>query len=308
MQARYPITTQKFNGARFDDHGLDLDVLQELIAYKALLIETAKSLWRAKNPNRQRLKRNFEESVRLKFYELEPGSVAVPIEREYEVADSALPFAHQPDELDEAAGLIDEAINAGAEDRMLPPEFPKSVLPLFENLGKSIREDESIEFLPPRERGGPSALYTHVVRRRLLARLVDEYSDRVNVIGEIRRASIDGNRFAVRQDDGITIEGKFQPEQEATITEALHEHASCRVEVSGKGTFGADGVLKRIDEVDGLIVRRLDEMLYDPSARPIWEIIEELGKSIPDTEWEKLPLDASVNLDRYLYDDQETQP
>ena len=308
MQPRYPITTQKFNGARFDDHGLDLDVLQELIAYKALLIETAKSLWRAKNPNRQRLKRNFEESVRLKFYELEPGSVAVPIEREYEVADSALPFAHQSDELDEAAGLIDEAIKAGAEDRMLPPEFPKSVLPLFENLGKSIREDESIEFLPPRERGGPSALYTHVVRRRLLARLVDEYSDRVNVIGEVRRASIDGNRFAVRQDDGVTIEGRFLPEQEAIITEALHEHSSCRVEISGKGTFGPDGFLKRIDEVDALVVRRLDEFSYDPSARPIWEIVEELGKSIPDTEWEKLPLDAAVNLDSYLYGDQEKQP
>lgn len=308
MRTRYPITTQKFNGARFEDHGLDLDVLQELIAYKALLIETAKALWRAKNPNRQRLKKNFEDSVRLKFYGLQPGSVAVPIEREYDVADSTLPFSHQPDELDEAAGLIDEAIRAGADDRMLPQEFPKTVIPLFENLGKALKEDESIEFFPPRERGGSKAVYSLVVRRRLLARMVDEYSDRVKVVGEVRRASIDGNRFAVRQDDGVTIEGKFQSEQEAQITEALHEHSSCRVEVRGKGTFGADGVLKRIDEVDSLAVRRLDEMPFDPSARPIWEIVEELGRSIPDTEWEKLPLDASVNLDRYLYGDQETQP
>lgn len=308
MQTRYPITTQKFNGARFEDHGLDLDVLQELIAYKALLIETAKALWRAKNPNRQRLKKNFEDSVRLKFYELGPGSVAVPIEREYEVADSVLNFGHQPDELDEAAVLIDEAIRATAEDRMLPQEFPKNVIPLFENLGKSIQEDESIEFLPPSERGGSTAVYTLAVRRRLLARMVDEYSDRVTIIGEVRRASIDGNRFSVRQDDGVTIEGRFQPDQETMITEALHEHSSCRVEVIGNGTFGSDGVLKRIDEVDGLVVRRLNEMTYDPSARPIWEIVEELGKSIPDTEWDKLPLDASVNLDRYLYGEQETQP
>jgi hypothetical protein len=54
VRTRYPITTQKFTGARFEDHGLDLEVLQELIAYKALPIETAKSLWRAKNPSRQR--------------------------------------------------------------------------------------------------------------------------------------------------------------------------------------------------------------------------------------------------------------
>lgn len=307
MRNSYPITTQKFTGARFEDHGLDLDVLQELIAYKALLIETAKALWRAKNPNRQRLRKNFEDAVRLKFYELEPGSVAVPIQREYEISESALPFAHQPDELDEAAALIDETIMAAAEDRMLPDGFPKTVLPLFEDLGKSIRENESIEFLAPQERGGSKAVYTPVVRKRLLARMVDEYSDQVAITGEVRRASIDGSRFAIRQEDGVTIEGKFQPEQERLITEALHEHSACRVEVRGKGTFGPDGGLKRIDEVETLVVRRLGETAYDATARPIWEIVEELGRSIPDAEWEKLPLDASVNLDRYLYGDQETK-
>lgn len=55
MHKRYPITTQTFNGKRFEDHGLDLDVLPELIAYKTLLVETAKALWRAKNPERQRV-------------------------------------------------------------------------------------------------------------------------------------------------------------------------------------------------------------------------------------------------------------
>jgi hypothetical protein len=308
MQKRYPITTQKFNGKRFEDRGLDLDVLPELIAYKTLLIETAKALWRAKNPERQRLKRNFEENVKLKFYGLEPGSVAVPIERVYEVVDDALDFGHQPDELDEAAAIIDEAIKAGAEDRMLPTAFPKQALPLFEDLGKSLREDESIEFSPAPERGGSNVVYTLAVRKKLLSRLTEEYTDRVTIAGEVRRASLDGNRFAVRQDDGTTVEGRFQPEQEAKITEALHEHATCRVEVLGSGTFGPDGVLKRIDQVDHLVVRPLGDVIYDPDARPIWELVAELGKSIPEEEWEKLPKDASINLDSYLYGKEETQP
>jgi hypothetical protein len=41
---RYELVKQKFRGPRFEDHGLDVDVLPELIAYKKLLIETAKEI------------------------------------------------------------------------------------------------------------------------------------------------------------------------------------------------------------------------------------------------------------------------
>ncbi|MGI9166203.1 MAG: hypothetical protein ACR2G5_07435 [Pyrinomonadaceae bacterium] len=78
MQKHYHITTQKFDGERFKDHGLDLDVLPELIAYKTLLVETAKALWRAGNPERQSLRKNFEDNLKLKFYRLGEGSVARP--------------------------------------------------------------------------------------------------------------------------------------------------------------------------------------------------------------------------------------
>lgn len=306
MQKHYAITTQKFNGERFKDHGLDLDVLPELIAYKTLLIETAKALWRAKNPGRERLKKNFDDGLKLKFYKINPGSVAIPIEREYEVEEGLFPAARKPDELDEAAVLLDEAMNAAAGDQLLPAEFPKDIITLFDDLGKTLREDESIEFTPAR--GGARVIYTREVRDRLLKRSANEYSDQINIQGEIRSASVDGNRFTVRQDDGSKIDGRFQPPQEVIITEALREHASCRVEIQGVGFFGADGALKRIDRVDQLVVRRLGEQSYDPAARPIWDIVAELGQSIPAEEWDKLPKDASIHLDRYLYGKGEPQP
>jgi hypothetical protein len=40
---------------------------------------------------------------------------------------------------------------------------------------------------------------------------------------------------------------------------------------------------------------------YDPTARPIWEEVLEIGASVPMEEWEKVPTDLSVNLDHYLY-------
>ena len=37
------------------------------------------------------------------------------------------------------------------------------------------------------------------------------------------------------------------------------------------------------------------------SPRPIWEVIEKIGASVPKEEWAKVPTDASKNLDHYLY-------
>ena len=135
-----------------------MDVLPELISYKTLLVETAKALWRTKNPGREHLKRNFEDGLKLKFYKLEQGSVAVPIEREYEVVEDLFAAGHKPDELDEAATLLDEAMNAAANDQLLPAGFPKNVIPLFDDLGKTLCEDETIEFSPAR--GGTKIIYS----------------------------------------------------------------------------------------------------------------------------------------------------
>ncbi|HZF08407.1 MAG TPA: hypothetical protein VFE33_06410 [Thermoanaerobaculia bacterium] len=38
-----------------------------------------------------------------------------------------------------------------------------------------------------------------------------------------------------------------------------------------------------------------------PPRRPIWEVLEELGATVPDSEWAKVPQDLAKNLDHYLY-------
>jgi hypothetical protein len=39
----------------------------------------------------------------------------------------------------------------------------------------------------------------------------------------------------------------------------------------------------------------------DPPRRTLWEIWKEHLKDIPEEELDKIPTDASVNLDHYLY-------
>lgn len=40
---------------------------------------------------------------------------------------------------------------------------------------------------------------------------------------------------------------------------------------------------------------------FDPTAKPIWHVIEEIGAAVPAKDWDKVPTDGTQNLDHYLY-------
>ena len=40
---------------------------------------------------------------------------------------------------------------------------------------------------------------------------------------------------------------------------------------------------------------------FDPTAKPIWEVMEEVSAMVPDSEWAKVPPDLSKNLHHYLH-------
>jgi hypothetical protein len=40
---------------------------------------------------------------------------------------------------------------------------------------------------------------------------------------------------------------------------------------------------------------------FDATAKPIWEIFDEIAEDLPQEEIEKLPPDAAEQLDHYLY-------
>ncbi len=43
----------------------------------------------------------------------------------------------------------------------------------------------------------------------------------------------------------------------------------------------------------------LADIPYDNTAKPIWEVVREIGAKIPESEWEKVPTDLSKNFDLY---------
>jgi len=42
--------------------------------------------------------------------------------------------------------------------------------------------------------------------------------------------------------------------------------------------------------------------------RPIWELVEEINKGLPEDTWDNVPTDGSINLDHYLYRAPKQQP
>jgi hypothetical protein len=245
------------------------------------------------------LPKNFEDSLSLKFYAIQPGSAAIPLFREVEVPDALSLFPREPDELDQAVEVVAETIEAVADDRALPDALPKNVIPLFENYGKTLRPDETIELKPATR--SKITRYSSKEREQLARLAGTSYEDIVDLTGEIRAADLDGSNFALKLADGTKILGKFSPEQETLITDVLREHAQRWLHVKGRAEFFPNGQMKRLVTVEALDVQLAGDKTFDAGVRPIWEIIEEIGAAVPSGEWDKVPRDGAVNLDHYLY-------
>lgn len=300
------LTTLRFHGGRFDDESgvLEIDALPELLAYKKLVVETAKGLWRARNPQRERLPRYFEVGIRLFFREVGSGSACVPIERACDTLEGDELGLNAEDDVDAAAALIDECIAAAnsATEVVLPGRFPRQAIGLFEDFGQTLRVGEGIESrMPGRTRHVDYTLHT---REILLGRVRDGYEDAIDVSGEVRAASLrsaGGGEFTLFSDSGEKMDGVFSPEQEAQVTQALHEHRTLRLRVRGKGHFDANGSLRKLKPGADIEIVARGGPVFDSSARPIWEVIAEIGRSAPPEAWTKVPTDGAKNLDHYLY-------
>ncbi len=183
------LATLRFDGERFAGHTLDVECTQELVAYRRIILECAKALWRRKHVDRERLPARFEDSFRLQFDRLEEGSARVPLRRVLATEQAALDWGNR-DEFDEAAELVDAAIRAANDDALLPEAFPSNVVALFREFGRTLRDDEVL--FTRAHHGVAEAAYSPKARKRLAEWVAATYEDVVEVTGEVQMASVKG--------------------------------------------------------------------------------------------------------------------
>lgn len=301
MRNTVDLAVLRFDGSRFEGHALDVECTRELIAYRNIVLECAKELWKRKNPDRERLPRNFEDGFQVEFGEILDGSAAVPLRRVKSADQAELDWGNM-DEFDEAALLVDKAILAADTDQLLPTEFPNNVIPLFSVFGKTLGDDEVL-YTKARHASSESA-YTHCARKRLSEWVAPTYEDSIDVTGEVCMAQVgkDRGKFSIVDDaNGATVEGRFDVEQEAQVLEALRNHRSARLRVKGVGEFETQSrTLKRIARVDEASQPELAAN-FDENAMPIWDQLSAIGEAAPDGTWDAVPTDLSTRIDDVVY-------
>ena len=301
MGNKVDLAVLRFEGKRFEGHALDVECTRELIAYRNIVLECAKELWRRKYPWRVRLPRKFEEGFQVEFGEIRDGSAAVPLRR-VKAADQADLDWGNMDEFDEAAQLIDEAIMAAGTDQLLPEALPSNVIPLFREFGKTLHDDEVL--YTKARHASSEAAYAVSGRKRLSEWIAPVYEDVIDITGEVCMAQVGkdkGNFSMVVDVGGGVVNGRFTADQEEQVLDALRNHRNARLRVKGVGEFETQGrTLKRITRVDETLHPE-STAYFDENATPIWDQLSAIGEAAPEGTWDAIPSDLSTRIDDVVY-------
>jgi len=255
-----------FRGGRFEGNALPVDVLPELSAYREVIVDLAKYLFIQSHPTRQRVPRGFVDSFRLVLRNVEPGS-ARPI-LELLVPDQAQPaLLFGDDYFARARDQIANAVHAASARQALPNDFPRALIPQFNQFGKSLRPNEYIELRDPAHEIGPR--YDRDTRRYLILQYRPEYEASVDLIAEIRGGVLDREQITFRLPDGTIIDAKA-PE---SAVQEIFPMVPSQVRVIGSGVFDQNDRLKSIVHIEELTATEDDI----PVPTPLADRIAQLG-------------------------------
>ena len=130
-----------FTGGRFEETEgwLDLDILNELLIYKTILLTAAGEIWLRQHQDRLGVPEGFASDFRLGLTEIDSSSCSLRLE----CIVSEMSF-EQAEILRESVQAVDSTLIAAQNAEPLPEEMPASVLKMFEKWGTTLRPDESI--------------------------------------------------------------------------------------------------------------------------------------------------------------------
>ncbi|MDR2626351.1 MAG: hypothetical protein LBC37_08470 [Zoogloeaceae bacterium] len=286
----------RFVGARFDEHTLPVDVARDLAAYEALLIELAKHLYLKEHPERQRVPKGFSDA-HLDIVSVEEGSarpvLALVVSGALELLGNVNPYYEQ------ARDLIAECV--AAPETALPQNFPKELLAHFNQFGRSLREEESLELRTGKQ--AQPAVLNPEKRKKLVLAANRAYEREIELTGAIAEVDWEKSTFRLR-----LVEGG-----QATIPmpESFHEKARQSggksrhyVFLKGVALYDSWERLQKVLFVESLdiiknypLVARLDELAqledgwYEGEGKaPDQKQLDHFAQRFADSYPEQLPL------------------
>ncbi|MGW1956720.1 hypothetical protein ACWCPI_28895 [Streptomyces sp. NPDC001920] len=197
----------RLQGGRYEQPGLPVEVLAEFARYERLVVDVARGLYKQRHASRQRVPRGFASSFSLRLSDIRRGSVIPVLERTAVDAD-ALFDDRDAGIFEEARMIIQDALRSIQDGSGIPRTFPPHALREFSRFGRSLRDDELIEF----DSGTSNAvIYSQPVRRQIQeqARL-ERFEIETLVSGQVVGVSADKGIFEFRLTRGDkVVPGRF---------------------------------------------------------------------------------------------------
>jgi hypothetical protein len=303
----------RFAGGRFDSHTIPLEVLPDLAAYRKLVVEVAKMLFRKRMGTRVRVPKGFEDSFQIGLARVEGGSSAVaymPRLRPMVVPPPQQPLnfaANQPafaqplyPDFDDARDYIDQLIDSVGSTGSVPPEFPVELAGFFNSFGQSLHEDEFVEL---GFGGAKPVRYDTFIRKKIVLSRETTYENAVDAQFVLNGGVVAQGAIHVLDVNGGGFD--FQPSTEFEFKKA-YNRASENVRLVGTGLYDKNERLRRLLSVNVIYSEggatqpfesRLAEIRATPAGwyddknpAPSAPAIEAMRRFLADVSMQPVPL------------------
>ncbi len=270
MNITHSFLKPRLVGKRFDDHTIPLEILKDFAVLEEMIIETAKWKYLEKNSERQRVPRGFSNGVSLRLKTIEPGS-AVP-EFIYEINQESM-FPEITDYLEEAKSSVVSAISAAEDDGDITQHMPSNLLAYFDRFGRSLLDDEVIEFTMPNNENEKAKLNRITRKKLLFASKVSEVTDEIMLRGIIPEADQEKMKFEIKLIDGSKVVAPIAIEYMKTVLDAFQGYKeNLKVVLRGIGKFNRHEKLISIESIEHIsILDPLDVPARIDELRPMKE-------------------------------------
>jgi len=262
-------------GRRFQHHAIPMDVLKDLAKLEPFLVEVAKWKYFQANPDRKRVPRGFTDDVTLTLTAIDEGSAMPCLEIEYEekgVAQATLPGI-TPDTgkiiyFKQARDAIINTIEAAREEDDRSKTLPANLLSFFDPIGRSLRDDEAMEFNPANP-DKPARLDRQTRRRLVLvSSRANNFTEEATLRGLIPEADQEKMTFELQVIGGPRVKAAIEPQYMETVIEAFNGYKdNVKVQLRGIARFNQYERLERIESVEQITIldpddisARLDEL------------------------------------------------
>lgn len=303
----------RFAGGRFDSHTIPLEVLPDFAAYRKLVVEVAKMLFRMRMGTRVRVPKGFEDSFQIGLARIEGGRSAVaymPRLRPVATPPPQQPLnfaANQPSfvqpqypDFDDARDYIDNLIDSVGSTGSVPQEFPVELAGLFNSFGQSLLEDEFIEL---GFGGAKPVRYDTFIRKKIVLSRETMYENAVDAQFVLNGGVVAQGTIHVLDVNGGSFD--FQPSTEFEFRKA-YGRASENVRLVGTGLYDKNDRLRRLLSVNVIYSEggatqpfesRLEEIRATPAGwydnenpAPSRAAIEAMRSLLVDVSMQPVPL------------------